>query len=171
VNKLITIQLLLPNEFERFKTIRLRALREDPDAFGATYQEACERKQEAWVEQVAQIPTFVATNGALDLGLVRVTKDAADPQIAWLISMWVAPEARGNQIASKLIDVAVEWSAKQGVRILRLDVGDFNTPAIALYERKGFKKNGVCGTLPEPRAHIKEHQRELLIVSKPKQGD
>ena len=36
-------------------------------------------------------------------------------------------------------------------------------PAIALYTRNGFERNGEVSTLPPPREHISDHQRELKL--------
>jgi len=42
-------------------------------------------------------------------------------------------------------------------------VADSNMAAIALYKFKGFRRNGNVGSLPAPRQHIREHQRELHL--------
>ena len=97
------------------------------------------------------------------MGLVRGARDDLQPDAAWLISMWVSPEVRGQGVGEALIDAVVEWARVSGARRVLLDVGDHNQPAIALYARKGFKPNGTIGSLPTPRSHIREHQRELQL--------
>jgi ribosomal protein S18 acetylase RimI-like enzyme len=77
--------------------------------------------------------------------------------------MWVAPEARGQGVGNALIDAVIEYARSSGAIRLLLDVGDHNQQAIALYARKGFKPNGQTGSLPAPRNHIREHQRELRL--------
>ena len=77
--------------------------------------------------------------------------------------MWVAPEARGQGVGNALIDAVIEYARSSGASRLLLDVADHNQQAIALYARKGFKLNGKTGTLPAPRNHIREHQRELRL--------
>ena len=78
--------------------------------------------------------------------------------------MWVAPEIRRTGVAAALVELVIEWARTNGVSRLLLDVADENAPAIALYDRKGFKLNGEVGALPPPRQHIREHQRELRLV-------
>jgi len=53
------------------------------------------------------------------------------------------------------------------VERLLLDVGDYNTSAIALYRSRGFEPTGKVRTLPSPREHVREHQFELIIRHPP----
>ena len=62
-----------------------------------------------------------------------------------------------------LVDAVIEWARSIGVTRLLLDVADHNAPAIELYTRKGFEPNGEVSTMPPPREHIHEHQRELSL--------
>ena len=94
---------------------------------------------------------------------MRCARDTANTDTAWLISMWVAPEVRRRGVGGLLVDGVVDWARSSGVIRLLLDVSDSNAPAIALYARKGFTPNGEVGTLPPPREHIREHQRELRL--------
>ena len=77
--------------------------------------------------------------------------------------MWVAPEARRARVGSALVDLVVAWARSNGIARLLLDVADANVAAVALYESKGFRRNGNVGSLPPPRQHIREHQRELAL--------
>jgi GNAT superfamily N-acetyltransferase len=151
------------HEGARLRAIRLRALLDAPDAFGTTFEETEPRPAESWTAQLRELPTFVAVKDGLDVGMIRCARDEARPDTAWLISMWVAPEVRRAGVGGVLIDAVIEWARSHEVHHLLLDVSDHNAPAIALYIRKGFRPNGKIGTLPPPREHIREHQRELII--------
>ena len=159
----IDIKSLAADEGLRLRTIRLRALADAPDAFGTTYDETVARPLDSWAAQLQEIATFVAVVDGEDMGLVRGARDDLQPDTAWLISMWVSPEVRGQGVGEALIDAVVEWARISGARRVLLDVGDHNQPAIALYARKGFEPNGIIGSLPPPRSHIREHQRELQL--------
>ena len=148
----------------RLRAIRLRALLEAPDAFGTTFKEAVARPAESWSKQVLELPTFVAVSDDADVGIVRCANDTERIGVAWLISMWVAPEVRRRGIGGSLVDLVIEWAQSNGVNRLLLDVADHNPAAVALYDSKGFKPNGEQGTLPPPREHIREHQRELKLA-------
>ena len=151
------------SEGPRLRAIRLRALLDAPDAFGSTFEEAVARSAESWSKQALDLPTFVAVLDGLDVGIVRCAPDETKAETAWLISMWVAPEVRRLGVGGALVDAVIEWARSNGVNRLLLDVADKNPPAIALYARKGFQPNGEVSTLPPPREHIREHQRELRL--------
>ena len=159
----IDIQRLAAHEAPRLRVIRLRALAESPDAFATTCDEAAALPPESWAAQLQSMATFAAVVDGEDVGLVRGAPDEARTDAAWLISMWVAPEVRGRGVGEALIAAVVEWARASGCRRLLLDVGDHNRPAIALYARMGFEPNGRTGSLPAPRSHIREHQRELRL--------
>lgn len=154
---------LSTSEGGRLRSIRLRALLEAPDAFATTFEQASMYSDAEWSNQLADIPTFVAVEDGSDVGLVRCARDRTSSEAAWLISMWVAPETRRARIGSALVDRVVAWALANGIRRLLVDVADANTAAIALYDLKGFKPTGQVGTLPLPRQHITEHQRELVL--------
>ena len=159
----IDIKRLAADEGLRLRAIRLQALADAPDAFGSTYDEAAARPLDSWTAQLQEIATFVAVVDGEDMGLVRGVRDDLQPDTAWLISLWVSPAVRGQGVGEVLIDAVVEWARITGARRVLLDVGDHNQPAISLYARKGFEPNGTIGSLPPPRSHIHEHQRELQL--------
>jgi RimJ/RimL family protein N-acetyltransferase len=58
------------------------------------------------------------------------------------IGLMVAKDARGKGVGRALLDGAVEWARGAGVRKLELHVFPWNEPAIRLYERYGFEREG-----------------------------
>ena len=159
----MTIERLTPGDGARLRAIRLRALEDAPEAFASTFDEAASRSPEDWERQLHQLPTFVARAEGSDVGLVRAALTDEVRDAAYLISMWVAPEARRHGIGSALIDAIVEWARAQGFKRLLLDVGEANAPAIALYTHKGFTPTGKTGTLPPPRTHLREIQLVMRL--------
>ena len=152
------IERLTSRDGERLRAIRLRSLQDAPDAFATTWDEAAAFGPESWAHQLEQFPTFVASAAGADLGLVRGALHEQEHDAAYLISMWVAPEARRHGIGSALVDAVVQWARAQGLARLLLDVAEANGAAIAFYTREGFVPTGHEGTLPPPRAHIREIQ-------------
>jgi ribosomal protein S18 acetylase RimI-like enzyme len=160
---MLEIQRLNSTEGERWRSIRLTALHDAPDAFGTTLAEANAFPPELWSRQVGEFPTFIAVLDAIDVGVVRASPDEEQPGAAFLLSMWVAPDARGKGVGEELIDAVAGWAESDGFSRLVLDVADTNASAIALYARKGFEPTGETGTLPSPRQHIREHRRALAL--------
>jgi GNAT superfamily N-acetyltransferase len=105
---MIRIEQLTAGEGQRLRSIRLRALRDTPDAFGSTLEDASARPAETWSKQVLDLPTFVAVKDGHDVGLVRCARDQTRVDTAWLISMWVAPEIRRTGVGAALVDVVIE---------------------------------------------------------------
>jgi len=159
----VRIEHLGHDEGERLRAIRICALRDAPEAFGATLEEALARGPDGWTQQVRDLPTFIAVKDGADVGMVRCARDSAEAGTAWLISMWVAPEWRRAGIGGALIDRVVEWARANGVERVRLDVADHNVKAIALYAAKGFAPTGRTKTMAAPREHVREHERERRV--------
>jgi ribosomal protein S18 acetylase RimI-like enzyme len=157
------IERLRAGEAPRLRAIRLRALAEAPDAFATTYEEARAWGTDRWEAQIDELPTFVWRSGDTDLGMVRGAVHDGDREAAYLISMWVAPEARSRGIGAALVDEVVAWARGRGLRRLVLDVGEHNTPARALYERRGFVATGVTGRLPPPREGVRELEMRIEL--------
>lgn len=62
---------------------------------------------------------------------------------AHITTIAVHPEYRGNKVAKKLIEFAVEYSKKWGAEKLALEVRESNYSAKKLYESMGFKEIGL----------------------------
>ena len=55
----------------------------------------------------------------------------------------VHPDYRKNGIASKLIDAMISYCKEHGCIAYTLEVRAGNIPAISLYEKHGFKQDGI----------------------------
>ncbi|TYB54796.1 GNAT family N-acetyltransferase [Nonomuraea sp. PA05] len=155
---------------ERLRDVRLRALREDPDAFGSSYGREVEFPPEKWAERLANPEGrwWVATRGGADLGLVCVLLEESG---AHLLSMWVAPEARKERVGSRLVDAAVEWARTTGAEEIGLWAVDRNHAARALYARKGFTRSGKVMALPSNPDLMESHYVLSLVFRQARAGD
>ena len=162
---MITVERMTPEGWERVRAVRLRALLDTPDAFGRRHAEEVDRAPEIWQERLASqtVMTYLAVVDGLDLGIIAVADYEGKEGAAGIFSLWAAPEVRGSGAASRLIETAIEWARTGGFTRVLLDVADENPRAIAFYARHGFEPTGVTGTLPEPRTHVTEHERELKL--------
>ncbi len=159
------IERMAPKGWERVREVRLCALRDAPDAFARTLPEEEAQPREFWQERLAspEAAIFIATLGEADVGIVGGAPFLEREGAARLGGMWVARAARGLGVGDRLVDAVVDWARAAGYARVVLDVGDTNMPAIRLYERKGFKSTGRTTTLPDPRTHVREHERALEL--------
>ena len=103
-----------------------------------------ERRYLKAVRRYAHAAVFVAerTDGVL-IGRLSVARDAhpASTHVADL-GLMVSIDARRQGVGRALLEAAVEWARGAGVRKLELHVFPWNEPAIRLYEKFGFEREG-----------------------------
>lgn len=128
-------------DWAAYREIRLRALRDAPDAFGTAAGDAEQLTERDWRHRLAGRVTFAAVAGSAPVGLVSgIPSDR--PGEAELISMWVDPGWRARGIGGQLVETVFEWAADAGFSSLRLWVASGNAGAERLYSRYGFTKTG-----------------------------
>jgi ribosomal protein S18 acetylase RimI-like enzyme len=136
------------DDVEPLRELRLRALREDPEAFAETYEEAGDRPLEDWASWMADPArvVVVAIDGERWVGMVANRRLGADS--TWLTALWVDPGARGAGIGARLIEAAAGWAHEQGAAAVELSVTTNNEAAATLYTRAGFAETGRRRPLP-----------------------
>jgi ribosomal-protein-alanine N-acetyltransferase len=77
--------------------------------------------------------------GAEPAGFI-ISRRAADE--AEILSVALAPHARGRGHSGALLDRHLQSLAQAGVRLVFLEVEEGNHPALALYRRRGFREIG-----------------------------
>jgi GNAT superfamily N-acetyltransferase len=76
---------------------------------------------------------------------------------AWLVAMWVAPEARGRGLGAVLVEHVAAWARHRGHQTLKLWVTVTNPGAVRLYESTGFVPVG-------PREPIRPGADEIVAL-------
>jgi ribosomal protein S18 acetylase RimI-like enzyme len=115
----------------------LEALREAPYAFGSTLEEWQDASEERWRRRLTEVP-FNVVAYVDDRAAGIAGGFAEQPGTAKLISMWVAPFARGGTVGDALIQAVIGWSRQNRCTRLVLDVAVGNDRAVAFYRRNGF---------------------------------
>jgi len=137
----VDIEHLGPDDWERFRAVRLASLSDAPAAFGSRYEDWLDASEERWRSRLTDVPlTLITHDRAEDVGVV--SGQSHGECWAELISMWVHPSARGTGAADALITAMVGWAAGQG-RTTYLMVRSDNVRARAAHERAGFVDRGV----------------------------
>lgn len=124
-----------------FRELRLRALRDAPEAFGTTAAEAESWGPDQWHHRLRTRVAFVALDGEAPIGLACGIP-AERPNEAELISMWVDPTSRRRGVGGRLVEAVAGWAAREGFRRLRLWVARRNPDAEPFYASLGFARTG-----------------------------
>lgn len=77
--------------------------------------------------------------GDRNVGFIAFYANDSRDYIAYLSMIIVNREYQHNGYGRILLEDVIMECKKRGMCVLRLEVADTNTPAIALYEKKGFK--------------------------------
>lgn len=147
------IRTLEERDAERYRAVRLRALREEPDAFGSSYEEQVDSPLAWFVERIRATEarfTLGAFDGETLVGSIIFMRETGMKMRhrGVITGMYVAPEGRGRGIGRALLLGAIERARAQvGLEQIHLAVVTRKSAARALYASAGF---AVYGT--EPRA-------------------
>lgn len=133
----------------RLRALRLRALADAPLAFGSTLAREEAFPDGVWDERATRGAagedqvTYVALDDGRWVGLATGLAEAPDGSRPVLVGMFVEPAARGRGIGGALVEAVVGWARGRGAAHLCLWVVSTNHPAVALYERCGFRPTGA----------------------------
>jgi RimJ/RimL family protein N-acetyltransferase len=146
---MIVTRRIRPYEGAMLGATRLAALVDTPSAFARTHEEEVQygadewdRRADGW-SQGAIGATFFAEDEGGVVGLVGCHRRSANA--VELVSMWVAPTARGLGGGRALVDAVLDWAGDDPVELW---VTRGNEPAQRLYERCGFVTTGEVQPLP-----------------------
>ena len=163
------IRKLTEEDIEALWSLRLRALRDSPEAFGSTYEETLQRGMESYRQRLRQPHAETFFIGAFEEGsLVGMVGFFREPGTksqhkGYIISMFTAPEQRGKGVGKALVAEAIAQAQTiSGLEQLLLAVVTTNTAASRLYRSLGFEVYGL-----EPHALKQGGQywdEELMVL-------
>ncbi len=138
------VRRLRPDEWRELRTLRLRALADAPDAFGASMAQVEIEPDASWQQQAStdDAVVFVVEVAGRLVGMASGGRAPRSEFAASLSKMWVEPAARGRGFAAAMVAAVDDWAREAGYQVLALGVTTSNSRAIALYERLGFVDTG-----------------------------
>ena len=145
------VRRLTESDAAEYRELRLRALREHPDAFTSSFEED-RLKPIDWARQRLghrrEAPhDFVlgAFSGGTLVGMLGLSVEPRKKvrHIGDVFGMYVAPEHAGRGAGKLLLDSCIARAREAGLEQLRLTVTDGNARARSLYERAGFRLFGL----------------------------
>lgn len=135
------------SDWRIYRDLQLASLTDAPDAAWLTYDEAARRSEADWRDNLAGRAQFAALLADVPVGTAGGWVQES-PECPELISMWVAPDARGKGAGDGLVRAVLEWAGCKGFRQVGLWVLDGNEPAERLYRRHGFRRTGRRQVIP-----------------------
>lgn len=147
-----------------YRELRLRSLREHPEAFSASPEVEAEQPEQWFAERLTGNLVFAAVDDEQQLiGMVGLHIRSGPKQrhkgLIW--GMYVRNDSRREGIGDALL-TALLREAELVVEDVRLEVVAANTPAVRLFERAGFTPYGM-----EPRAlRVSDTYYETLLLTR-----
>lgn len=143
----LLIRRIEPGDWEIYRSIRLRALTSDPQAFSTTSAYANGLDDAYWIGRTKATATsntdslWLAFFKGNPVGICGMFTESSQFILG---HMWVDPSHRNKGIGRRLVDAAVGWarSTLPGA-IVRLYVNANQTGAIGLYSSCGFRMTGI----------------------------
>lgn len=157
-----------PDDWERVRLIRLDSLKENPEAFGATFESESIRPERYWRARLSKSDFVLATDTSGDIGIMFV--DQVDEDFAsscWIRGCWVRPEARGTGIMRAFLEYVDSQADVRPWGVQGLGVWVDNYSAITAYRNIGFEDIGE--PQPSTSQHGKFYQR--MIRTTPPKGN
>jgi len=139
------------SDLAAYKTLRLEALQNHPEAFGSDYAEQAADPDSVWAGRIRaslqgeSAHLLLADAGDELAGMLALFRDGGikTRHAASLVSVYLRPAWRGQRLLDRMIHQALAWCATVQIRIVRLTVVTTNAPAIRCYHRCGFEVSGI----------------------------
>jgi ribosomal protein S18 acetylase RimI-like enzyme len=141
---------LTPEHAMAYKALMLHAYEQAADSFTSTPQERALQPDSWWLNRVADPAGLSVVWGAFSgqtlVGTVSLefSARAKTRHKALVVAMFVHENCRGQGLARQLMQALVQHGmARQGLRLLQLEVTLGNAAAERLYQSLGFQAYGV----------------------------
>jgi GNAT superfamily N-acetyltransferase len=130
-----------------FRSVRLAALEDAPNAFGETSKDALDSD---WSARVAPAPdrvVYIALADGDAVGMVFAKCGTDSQEAAFIGGMRVRPGYRRRGVGSRLLEMAVTFLRLSGQQRVALWVTAANADVLRFYEDVGFRQTGKSSTL------------------------
>lgn len=149
----INIITLDPSRWQESKAIRLEGLKQDPLAFGSSYEESIHIEDAVWQERAQSayikknnITLYAEVDDKL-IGLMGAiwSNRVKTQHIAIIFGVYVSPEYRNGGVGTKLLAVLLdEIQSIPQLEKINLTVNTTQKSAQALYKKFGFVPIGIA---------------------------
>jgi len=141
MNNGVVVELITPNEWQRLRTIRLKALTESGHAFGGTFEAESAEDEATWRLKFEKNDFLIASVDGADAGMLYIEVLKGDfGATCWIGGCWSDPQFRGKGLMRAMFTYIDEQDKDWKVQGLGVWTDNYN--AIAAYEKLGFVKMG-----------------------------
>jgi ribosomal protein S18 acetylase RimI-like enzyme len=152
------------DDFDKWKRLRLEAVKLHPEAFGESY-EGVKKQDKKWFEEsLKNSVTFTYLQDNKMIGLIGIFSMQPENMRhrASLFGLYVKADHRGKGIAGALVEQVLNY-VKPNHKQLHLTVTTTNQVAISLYKKHGFV---IYGTEPDALLIGDKYYDEYLMLKK-----
>ncbi len=141
---MIKIQPLPESRWEECRDLRLEGLKEEPLAFGSSYEEEEILTEQEWRKRNNNAICALDNNFPVGMVVVICESKLKAKHIANIFGLYVKKSHRGNGVGNRLMEGAIQkLKEAEWIKKIRLTVNTEQTAAIGLYKKFGFKEVGV----------------------------
>jgi len=143
--KLLKVRRLEAGDAAVYRELRLEGLSDQPEAFGASWEDESVKPASWWTERLEANTVFggwIDSSPLLGVAGFHVTGAAKLRHKGILWGMYVRPDARGTGLAASLVQQIIEY-AQPLVEEICLTVVSSNAAACRLYSAAGFEQYGL----------------------------
>jgi ribosomal protein S18 acetylase RimI-like enzyme len=168
----VTVRSLGEDDWREFKAIRLAALRDSPDAFAASVDDEEGFEEDFWRLRVRRSTRLVAVRLTGDgqaegqaVGVVSLGQGKDEEgRVAEIFGLWVAPDARGTGVATKLVEASAERAKRDGRTHVSYWVGTDNGRAVAFASGIGFRPTDFRRPMRVTPGDGEDDEEEIAMV-------
>ena len=135
----VIVRKLTEDDWQLYRSVRLRALEESPEAFVAVLADEVQRDDDYWKARMQRSQRLLAEIDHEVVGIASVGAVHGRDEAAQLFGLWVDPERRGTGAATELVRAGAIVARAQGKRHLLYWVGTENGRAVAFASGFGFR--------------------------------
>ncbi len=160
----IKVRLLVKNEWQLYRDVRLAALRDAPEAFVARFEDEASYDDDFWRERMSRATRIVAERGNELVGVVCLGLHNEDPQTGAVFGLWTAPTVRGKHVAGDLVSAARQKAAEDDRRLLYFWVVSDNASAVGFAGSFGFRPSSERRSVRVTQGGAEKDADEVAMV-------
>jgi ribosomal protein S18 acetylase RimI-like enzyme len=140
---LVDIRKLPPDRWRDFRGLRFEALKNDPSAYGGSFEEAETLAEGEWRRRIRSVLFALSDDRPIGMIVYVFDKGLKTRHIAEIFGFYVSADHRGEGIGTRLLERALSLIRKNKRIIkVKLAVNPEQRVAVKMYKKAGFVVTG-----------------------------